>query len=89
MKFFKPLLFFTAVPTTPKYCIDCQHFIPDPNGNNRFGKCSAFPNEQVNDYFVTREITVEEITFKFCSTAREYEHLCGEKAKKYLPNLES
>ncbi len=85
MKFLKALLFFTAVPQTPKYCIDCQHFMPNPNGNNKFGKCAAFPNEQVNHYLVIKEITVEDIDFRYCSTARNNDHLCGEKAKHYLP----
>ena len=84
MKFFKRFLLFSSVPTTPKYCLDCQHFIPHPNGRNRFAKCSAFPLEQVNDYLVTREITFEEIDFRHCSTARKYDHLCGEKAKNYF-----
>jgi hypothetical protein len=84
MKFFKQLLFFSSVPTTPKFCVDCRHFLPDPKGINRFAKCSQFPTEQRSDFLVTKEIIEEEIDFMYCSTARKFGNLCGEKAKKYL-----
>ena len=85
MKFFKQLLFFSSVPTAPKFCVDCQYFRPDRSGKASFGKCERFPKEQKSDFLVTKQIVEEEIDFTYCSVARNYESLCGEKAKKYMP----
>jgi len=66
----------------PKFCINCKYFIPDTNSNNVFAKCSQFPQENTN-YLIDGKITLDE--YRYCSTARSYENLCGQEGKKYKP----
>ena len=80
----------------PKLCINCKHFIPDNNNiniygkdsNNIYGKCSLFPKEESKFNFLVNGIN--EQMYYFCSTARQNEHMCGEKGnlykKKYVLN---
>jgi len=59
---------------TPKLCIHCKHFI----GN---GKCDLFTYKEEDD-LVTG--TVQETQYRYCSTARSSESLCGKKGKHYV-----
>jgi hypothetical protein len=68
---------------TTRFCVHCKHFIP--NGvSPEFGKCRAFPiRDTVDDYFVTGKSTVKE-EYRYCSTARNYENLCGNSGKRFV-----
>jgi hypothetical protein len=69
----------------PNYCIHCKHFINRPTGPE-YGKCRFFPIEQ--DSLVTGKSAED---YRYCSTARSYENLCGKKGKHYVnvDNFES
>jgi hypothetical protein len=70
--------------TAPKFCVDCQHFIPHKS-DNRFGKCGVFSVEKTSFFLVTKQIEFDDVDFRHCSTARNMEHMCGVKAKRYVP----
>ena len=70
--------------TGPKFCVDCQHFIPYKS-DNRFGKCGVFAVEKTSFFLVTKEIEFDDVDFRHCYTARNMEHMCGVKAKRYVP----
>ncbi len=87
----------TALPTVqtdPKYCVNCKHFIINPNfpKDNSRGRCTAFPFE---DYMleppinpVSGELEGElEYHEKFyaCSSARALEQKCGKDGKRFMP----
>ncbi len=78
------LLFVVANALTPKFCIHCKHFIPDGAVSPEFGKCRSFPiRDVVDDYFVTGKSNVKE-EYRYCSTARHYENLCGNYGKRFV-----
>ena len=62
------------------FCVNCKYFIPDNNGKNEFGKCGMFPSESQN-YLIDGIIREDE--YYYCSTARQYESLCGKDGAKY------
>ena len=68
------LLFVVANALTPKLCIHCKHFI----GN---GKCALFSYKEEDDLVTGK---VQEIQYRYCSTARSSERLCGKKGKYYV-----
>jgi hypothetical protein len=58
--------------------------VKNPFCKDTFGKCSAFrKNTDYNkiDYLVSGK---QKIEYKFCSTARENEDLCGKEGKMYM-----
>ena len=71
-------LFALTHALAPKYCIHCIHFINQPSGPE-YGKCRFFPIEQ--ESLVTGK---SEEDYRYCSTARSYENLCGKKGKQYV-----
>jgi hypothetical protein len=65
----------------PKFCINCKHFVKPPDGmSNEYAKCSIFIGE-------TQKFLVDGVhrqsDYKYCSTARQFEDLCGKNATKY------
>lgn len=68
------LLFVVANALTPKLCIHCKHFI----GN---GKCRFFSYKEDDDLVTGK---VQETQYRYCSTARSSERLCGKKGKQYV-----
>ena len=71
-------LLFVANALTPKLCIHCKHFI----GNVKpiYGKCALFPYKE--DDLVTGNF--QETHYRYCSTVRSSERLCGKKGKHYV-----
>ena len=69
MNFF---LFFSVAVT--KFCINCRHFIPSSYGPLS-GKCSRFISEECH-------VTGNK-EYKYCTTARSFDWLCGSKGKGY------
>ena len=65
---------------SPKICANCKYFINDENMGAEYGKCSAFPLENVK-YLIDGVIRNNE--YRYCSSARSYEDLCGKSGKKY------
>lgn len=72
------LLFVVANALTPKLCIHCKHFINQPSGP-QYGKCSFFPIGV--DCLVTGKSAED---YRYCSTARSFENLCGKKGKRFV-----
>jgi hypothetical protein len=74
---------------TPKFCVDCKHFINDNNGNIQFGKCALFFREDTS-FLVTGE-SIED--YRHCSTSRMSESMCGREGKmfkrKYLKKIKT
>jgi len=69
----------------PNLCINCKHFKKHFLNKNEFGKCSFFLREKENDeYFVTGKLQ-NKTDYYYCSVARNYEHLCGEEGKFFMP----
>lgn len=65
----------------PKFCINCKHFVKPPEGmSNEFARCSLFATEN-------RKYLVDGVhrnsNYKYCSSAREFDDLCGKNATKY------
>lgn len=73
-----------------KLCINCRHFIP--NGNPKYGKCSQYiiPVEvkktELIEYLVTGISEEVKIEYRFCSTVRYHDDMCGMEGKKYIPS---
>jgi hypothetical protein len=79
-----------AVPAGPKFCVDCQHFIPYWSGAG-YAKCSAFPRTNYatkaaeTNYLVSGVYPKVNIEYFHCSTAREFEDMCGKQGKSFTP----
>jgi hypothetical protein len=77
----------SANQNIPKFCKDCKFFKNDFFSGSEFAKCSAFPIieiEKDNSVFLVNGYKKEsKKDFKYCSTARQYEHLCGKEGKFY------
>ena len=73
------ILFAFTHALTPKLCIHCKHFI----GNRKpiFGKCALFSYKEEDDLVTGK---VQETQYRYCSTARSSERLCGKKGKHYV-----
>ena len=73
----------------PKLCINCRHFIPGNNGDDKYGKCSLFPKIEGLTNFLVTGINEEE--YYYCTTARSTDDLCTKEGnyykKKYIKNL--
>ena len=66
---------------TPKLCIHCKHFIVNHEVGIEFGKCRMLPRTDTN--FLVTGKTIYKEDYWYCSKARQYEELCGEKGKHY------
>lgn len=75
----------SSFASSEKYCVNCKFFVKNPFCHDTFGKCSAFrkniENHQLLDYLVSGK---QKIEYKYCSTARENENLCGKEGKMYI-----
>jgi len=70
----------------PKLCINCKYFLIN-NNNNELSKCSLFPKEIDNSNFLVTGIEEEKIVdYSYCSTARQFYHMCGNEGKMYENN---
>ena len=67
----------------PKLCVNCIHFMPDDT-SDKYGKCDQFIIESDNNYgLMTGEYIEEFNDFHYCTTARNFDHMCGKHGKKY------
>lgn len=91
----KKLFFFIILPvliSCTKFCINCKYFIPKesifltPAYNSAFAKCGFYPNKITdNEFLITGSISKsQKDEFYYCSTARKFEHLCGESGKHFI-----
>lgn len=72
---------FSSHPIKPKFCCDCKFFTKHFFSENKFGKCSLFPNKDNSDNFLVDGIRTKP-TYKltYCSIARTYT-MCGPEGK--------
>lgn len=83
MKYVSCFFVFISYVLMPKFCVHCEHFIPYKNGN-KYGKCKMFPEEVTDQYLITGQKN-QEVSYHYCSTARKFDHMCGEQGKLYAP----
>jgi hypothetical protein len=81
-------LFLLIVPIFSLKCSNCKHFIEPKSNILLFGKCNLFP--KTKDIYSTndKKETVKTKTIEdmyYCSTARQYEHMCDVEGKFYEP----
>lgn len=68
----------------PKLCIDCKFYTKNFFTFSEFGKCSLFPKEQDNSYFlVNGNNNYNNREYHYCATSRNSERMCGEEGKFY------
>ena len=68
----------------PKLCINCKYFVKDFFSSDKFGKCYLNPSMKENYFLVNGKKENEIIDFHYCSTARKFDNMCGEEAKKFV-----
>lgn len=61
-----------------KFCFNCKHFIPPLDGDVVNGKCKLFSTVTENNNFLVSGVRSQnEISYRYCSTARSCDTLCG------------
>ena len=74
----------SASQITPKLCINCKFYTKNFFTFSEFGKCSLFPKERDNDYFLVNGIiNNNNQEYHYCATSRNSERMCGEEGKFY------
>ena len=90
LTFFYIVLSSISLDIKSKFCINCKFAINNINkyDNNKFIKCTLFPiNDLLDEYnFLVTGIntnSISETDFVYCSTARQFNHMCGKEGKMY------
>ena len=73
----------SASQIRPKLCIDCKFYTKNLFTFSEFGKCSLFPKEIDNSYFLVNGNNNNNIEYHYCATARGTDRMCGEEGKFY------
>ena len=88
MKYSIFFVFFSYI-TMPKFCVNCVHFATHERLGDKFGYCNMFPTKEFEDKFlVTGEIEIKPLDHHYCSTARNLNHMCGERARHFFPKMD-
>jgi len=70
-----------------KICKDCKFFKKDFYSETRFGHCSHFPNEPINNYYLVDGFKdTSPTSYHYCATARSSERMCGQEGKYFESN---
>jgi len=88
------ILFYTFISCNSfqlKFCVNCK-FAINIDENNKFMKCSQFQiNEELNNsHFLVTGVnsnSISEQDYVYCSTARKFNHMCGEEGKMYKKKI--
>ena len=80
MKWLLATFFVLTHALTPKLCIHCKHFMNQQSGP-QYGKCALFSYKEEDDLVTGK---VQETQYRYCSTARNSERLCGKKGNQYV-----
>ena len=67
----------SVISIKPKICINCKFCIPEKN--TEFSKCSLYRIK--NNYELVNGI--EKVEYNYCTTARNFDFMCGNKGKMY------
>jgi len=89
MKYISFIFYFTSIfycnSTKPKLCIDCTFFRKEYFTVNKFGKCSLFPKDEKNSYYlVDGNNKKNKPEYYYCSVARDYTDMCGPEGTQYI-----
>lgn len=67
-----------------KICKDCKFFKKDFHSETRFGHCSHFPNEPINNYYLVDGFKdTSPTSYNYCSVARSSDRMCGPEGKYF------
>lgn len=67
-----------------KICKNCKFFKKDFITDTKFGHCSHFPNEPINNYYLVDGYKDNSPTsYHYCATARSSDRMCGPEGKYY------
>jgi hypothetical protein len=67
-----------------KICKDCKFFKKDFHTETRFGHCSKFPNEPINNYYLVDGFKdTSPTSYHYCSVARSSDRMCGPEGKYF------
>ena len=67
-----------------KICKDCKFFKKDFHTETRFGHCSKFPNEPINNYYLVDGFKdTSPTSYNYCATARSSDRMCGPEGKYF------
>jgi len=74
----------STIPTDPKFCINCKFSLKENFLTpDMFCKCSKFSYLEDDYFFVNGRGRPQKTKYHYCSTARKFDHMCGEEGKKY------
>ena len=87
LTFFYMILSSISLQVKPNFCVNCK-FAINEYYNNKFIKCALFPINDLFDeanFLVTgiNSNSISEQDFIYCSTARQFNHMCGKEGKMY------
>jgi len=67
-----------------KLCMNCKYFKKNFLSDNKFGKCSLFPREETTTYYLVDGSPNRPEDYYYCSTAREYDSMCGKTGTLFI-----
>ena len=89
----------TSALNQQKHCVNCKFFLLKNNNpynwnletNPNYGKCSLFPKQETTDVLISdlisssseSEENINYVDFKYCTTARSIENMCGKEGRFY------
>lgn len=67
-----------------KICKNCKFFKKDFITDTKFGHCSRFPTEPINNYYLVDGYKdTSPTSYHYCATARSSERMCGPEGKYF------
>lgn len=86
-----PSMLFMSSNTKPKFCYNCRYFVSDGD-TEEFATCSLFQTIYNKGPFLVSGVeNTPTFVYTFCSTARIFNHLCGEEGnahkRKYVKKM--
>ncbi len=69
--------------TQEKFCKDCKFFKKDFFSETKYGHCSHFPNQPIDNYLVDGFKDTSPTSYHYCSVARSSERMCGPEGKYF------
>jgi hypothetical protein len=79
-----PLFIVHAEDEKIKICKDCKFFKKDFYTETKFGHCSHFPNQPIDNYSLVDGFKdTSPTSYHYCATARSSERMCGPEGKYF------
>lgn len=71
-----------------KICKDCKFFKKDFFTETKFGHCSHFPNQPIDNYSLVDGVKdTSPTSYYYCSAARSSDRMCGPEGKYFESNV--